>query len=385
VTGPRAVTAKRSEDLPAVEAAVRDFTFPLAAVRVDPKTRAVVLPFERKHPRRESWELVIRGATSVVVKGRLEQATDYFRALRHDAKGGVLAIDGVIVKVRVAVASLDVEARCLTPEETSTFDVADLPREIRKEIDARESASLKGRETYEKKDRERLVTITGAGGLAALVLGAGSEMPAVLLPFEAALGGFIAWRLAYRNALFPIVWGAFYGAPTIALSALGILLTRGTKDGLWAGFAHAAFWCLMALAGVGLAYLNAKMSADVQGLTSAAWDAADAPKKPLDRRIPGRAAAIVGGGGAVLFLLLGAPWTVWLVGALVGAGGTTWLLARFQVRSKYAGWVLGGVGVSLCFAGMGGGFFPPGTFLLAPMHFVAGLMTAYYSRGEGPR
>jgi len=384
VPGPRSVPAKTPGDLPAVADAVRDFRFPLSAARVEEKSRTVILPYEKKHPRPESWELVVRGARSATVKGRLEQETDYFRGLSHDAKSGVLEIEGVLVKVRVQVDSLDVEARCLTPEEKKTFDVADLPHDIRREIEARESASLKGRERYEKDDRERVAVVTVAGAFAALVLGAGSGMPPLLLPFEAAAGCAAGWWMATRRISFFAAGAAIFGIPVISLSLLGVLLTKGTAEGPMAGFVHALFWSMMAMAGLLLALFNGKLMADVQGLTSA-WEAsADAPK-PLDRRIPWCAAALVGLGGGLLHLLFHAPWTVWAVGSPLGCGGTAWLLARFQARPSAAARGLGFAGTVVSLMAIAGDAFVPAALLLAGAHFAAGMMVSYYARGEGPR
>ncbi len=382
--GPRSVVAKTAAALPAVAEAVRDFRFPLSAARVDGRTRTLVLPFERKHPRPEDWELVVRGARSVVVKGRVEQDTDFFRALRHDAGAGVFEIEGVLVRVRVQVDSLDVEARCLTPEERTDFDVADLPTGVRREMEKRESDSLKGRERYEKADRERVAVVTATAALAALVLGAGSGMPVPLLPFEAALGGAAGLAIARRRIGFFGAGAAIFGIPTIALSLLGILLTRGTSDGNAAGLGHGLFWSLLALAGTVLALLNRKLMDEVQGLSSR-WEDGKEPPKPLDLRIPGRAAAIVGLGGGVLHLVFGAPWAVWAAGSPLGAGGAAWLLARFQARPSVASWTLGGIGTVLSFLAVGGGEFVPAALLIAAAHFAAGMMVAYHSRGEGPR
>jgi hypothetical protein len=351
---------------------------------VDGTSRTLVLPFEKKHPRPESWELVVRSARSVTVKGRLEQATDYFRGLRHDAGASVLEVEGVLVKVRVTVDALDVEARCLTPEETATFDVADLPHAVRKEIEVRETASLKGRERYERKDRERVAVITSVAGLAALVLGAGSGMPPLVLPFEAAAGAAAGWWIATRRIRFIAAGAAIFGVPVISLSFLALLITRGTSDGPVAGLGHALFWSMMAGAGLLIGLLNGKMMDDVQGLTTDGHPDT-APPKPLDLRIPPRAAAIVGLGGAALFLLFHAPWTVWAVASPFGCGGTAWLLARFQVPSGPAGRFLGIAGAVASLMAIDGGAFVPAALLIGAAHFAAGMMVAYYARGEGPR
>ena len=73
MTGERSVRATEPEALAAVLDAVKEFRFPLSAVRVDERTRTVRLPFERKHPHPEQWELVVRNARQAAVAGRVQQ------------------------------------------------------------------------------------------------------------------------------------------------------------------------------------------------------------------------------------------------------------------------------------------------------------------------
>jgi hypothetical protein len=141
---------------------------------------------------------------------------------------------------------------------------------------------------------------------------------------------------------------------------------------------------MLVMTGVGLAYMNGRLMEGVRDLTPATERGAP-PAKPLDRRIPWRAAAIVGLGAAVLYLVIGSPWTVWAAGAPLGGGGAAWLLTRFQARPPVALGVLGGVGMVLSLIAVGGDAFVPAALALGAAHFPAGMMVAYYSRGEGPR
>jgi hypothetical protein len=387
MAGTRSLCAKAASDLPAIEEVARDQPFPVASLRVDERTRTLVLPFERKHPRRESWELVVRGARSLSVEGKREQTADYFRSLRHDPPAGVLIIEAVLVLARVRVDGLDVEARCLTPEEKSLFDVADLPAPIRREIEERSTAQVQAHEKYEKAERERHRALVIVGALAGVALGAGTGNPWWALVLDLLAGGGSALWIARTRRSFIGTGAAAYAAPQVLVSLSGEMVRELFAGGGFIGLTLSFFWSLMAGTGILLALLNGKMMARNEGM-EAGGDLESVGRKPppLDPRFPLRAAALCGLGAASTLLLFSAPWVVWLVLAPVASGGAAWLLARAQANATTSGRVLGGIGLLLAaMAVLGGGTLAPAGLFVFVAHWVAGNMVAYYSRSEGPK
>jgi hypothetical protein len=254
VGSPRDLRATTAAGIPAIEDAVRDLPFPLAALRIDAASRSVVLPFERKHPRRESWELVVRGVRSLEEDGRLEQATDHFRSLGHDARAGVLTITAVLVRARLRVDALDLEARCLTKEAESTFDVADLPAGIRREIEERGTEQVQMHERYEKADRQRVVGMTVLGAASSLLLGLPAGNPWWWLAVHGAFGVWAGRTMAVKR------WQAIpVGAALLGMSnAIGCLVAgRGLSREM--GFALIVVSLGGGFVGTVVALLHARM------------------------------------------------------------------------------------------------------------------------------
>jgi hypothetical protein len=258
VGSPKDVCARTAADIPALEDVVRDLPFPLAALRIDGPSRTVVLPFERKHPRRESWELVVRGVRSIEEDGRVQQATDYFRSLGHDARAGVVTIQAVLVRVRLRVDALDLEARCLTKEAESTFDVVDLPADIRREIEVRGTDQVQRHERYEKADRERVVGMTVLGAASSVLLGLLPGSPWWWLSVHAAGGAAVGrWMAVKRWHAIPI-GAAALGLPNGMLAVAGCLVAgRGLSREM--GFALIAVSLGSGFAGVAVALLHGRM------------------------------------------------------------------------------------------------------------------------------
>jgi hypothetical protein len=67
------------EELAELSETVKGTAIHLDALAVREPARTVVLSFERVHPLRETWEIVVWGARSVEVADRREQKTDFLR------------------------------------------------------------------------------------------------------------------------------------------------------------------------------------------------------------------------------------------------------------------------------------------------------------------
>lgn len=262
---PKVVRARTVADLPAIEEAVRDLPFPLAALRVDGSARTVVLPFERKHPRRESWELVVRGARSLEEDGRLEQSSDHFRSVAYDGRAGVLTITAVLVRARVRVDALDLEARCLTEEAPSTFDITDLPADFRREVEARGTDRVQMHERYVKADRERIAGMIALCAATSLVLGLLSGNPWWWLLAHAAAGGAVGFRMAVKRWHSIAAGAAVLGMPNAMLAVIGCLVA-GRALSREMGFALIVTSLGSGAAGVGVALLHARMLDRVEEL-----------------------------------------------------------------------------------------------------------------------
>lgn len=385
--GTRVLRARASADLPALEEIARDQPFPVASLHVDGATRTLTLPFERKHPRRESWELVVRGARSLTVEGHRQQTSDYLRSLRHDARTGEVVIEGVLILARLRVDGLDAEVRCLTPEEESRFDVADLPASIRREIEVQGTDQVRAHERYGKAERERERVLTVTGALAAVALGGAMGNPWWALGIDLAIGAGAALWLALGRRSFFGIGAAAYAAPLVLVSFSGDLVREMFRGGGYTGLGVSFLWTLHAGTGALLAVLNGRMMARNEGMESMGdVETMGGELPPADPRLPLRAALVCGIGAAGFLGFFFAPWLVCLVVAPLASGGTAWLLARNRSTAATAGPAMGGVGILLAaMAVLGGETLALAGVFVAVAHWVAGMMIAFHSRGEGPK
>jgi hypothetical protein len=376
---------KSPADLAALDEVAGKQQFLLGGIRRDEAARTLTIPFERKFPRRESWSLQVRGVRSFRLGDRKEQATDFFRAFRHDAKSGVLEIEGVLVMLRLEVDALDLEARCLTAEEAPKWDVADLPEPIRREADERGTETLREQERFARADRVRHGLMTAAGALVLVIFGLGFRNPVWALLLDLLAGAGAGWLIAHKQWAFVGFGAVVVGVPGAVLSLSGSLVrSLSSPDGGFAGLTYFLFIGVEAAAGGGLAALNAGLMRQVQD--RGAQDRSEAaPTAPLDPAFPRRAAVAFGLGSALLYGVFRAPVFVWALAAPLGSGGLAYLLALRRAPSRTTGRLFGVLGIALSLGAAAGGTILPAAVLIAGLHFVAGLMLAYYSRGEGPR
>jgi hypothetical protein len=354
--------------------------FALADVSFDPGRRRVRIPFERIHPRRESWELHVLGATSLEVDGRKEQTHEYIRALRHEDSGHVV-LETVLVRFRIPAASLAVEARCMTEEVVPDFDVSRLPTAIRKEIEERETEIVRLQDRYATADRFRRRVLPFLGGLAGVVVGGLVPVAWWTFVLHGALGAGIGHVMASRRWEAWISGAAAFGMPQAALGVVSSFAAGSSKESAGPGI---LFQSIVApMIGLVLAGLNGKMMVSTE---AAAWDpTGDAPRKSLDPAFPMRAAWVCALGGAFLFGIFQAPLVVWAFLAPACDGAAAWYLARIQAPAGVTVKVFGGIGIVLGLMAVSGRTIPPAALLIALFHAGAGTFVALRSRREGEK
>jgi hypothetical protein len=384
--GKREARAGDPAGLAALEALVRDMGFPVAEVRHDPLARTVAFPFERVHPRREAWILVVHGAGAPAVEGTGPHGREYFRSLRWDAKARVLEVRGVLLRWRIPADGIAVDALRRTGDAPPGVLDADQPAWFRREVDDRLSEQHRRHERFERSSRGREASLAGAGAVVATAFGACFANPWWALLLNALSGGAAGFWIARKGVDFHALGALAFGLPGMLLSCTGGLFAEMTGGSGMTGLVVFPLWVFHAVTGVLLVRVHealvVRSEQEVEGMVPGTGEV------PLPAPRPGlwwKAAAAVGGASALLFGILSAPLGIAFVAVPLVLGGATAAVARLRPLPGTGGAALAGTATVLGAAACGaGGMLLPSVLLLAVLHFGAGVLVVFHARGEGP-
>ncbi len=137
-------------ELGAVVEPARDQEIRVSGVRFDEAARSVLVPVERRLPRKESmilrvgrvrsWKWTGAGAPGAEgpTSGPVAPAMEFLRDVRHDGRAGTVEVRGILLSLVAEVGGLEVEVSCTEAAEEVRADPARLSPGVRELVAARE-------------------------------------------------------------------------------------------------------------------------------------------------------------------------------------------------------------------------------------------------------